>query len=234
MPRRVHVRQLQTGEVPLTREQSHHLRKVLRLGDGEAVELFDDLGQIAAGILKHVGAAGASVRVELVTAPGNRVFSLTIAAAVPKGERADWMIEKLSELGVDAFIPLAAARSVVLPEGRNKHERWVRIALESAQQSHRSGTMRIEKLTPINAAIQELAGSGWVCAMAQGRTPIEQAARNLPTSLTLFIGPEGGWTDEEMAAFAGAGIVPVQLTETILRVETAAIAAAAVVLMTRR
>jgi 16S rRNA (uracil1498-N3)-methyltransferase len=124
---------------------------------------------------------------------------------------------------------LAAARSVVLPRGRNKQERWERIALESAKQSRRSGTMRIAPLTPLAAALAAMAGAGWVLSTADDAQPIAQLARSPLSSVTAFIGPEGGWTDDELAAFSRAGVTPVRLTDTILRVETAAIAAAATV-----
>src|SRR5687767_15989799 len=96
----------------------------------------------------------ASVRVGSVDEAGPRGLDWTIAAAVPKGDRADWMVEKLSELGVEEFIPLASARSVVLPEGRNKRERWVRIATEAAKQSRRGGVMRVGELTPVAEALK--------------------------------------------------------------------------------
>ena len=229
MPRRIHVPKLQPGEIVLTGEQAHHARKVLRLDDGAAVEIFDDAGQVAAGVLLHRGTSDAAVRIESTISEPRRRFSLTIAAAIPKGERADWMVEKLSELGVGTFIPLAAARSVVLPRGRNKQERWERIALESAKQSRRSGTMRIAPLTPLAAALAAMAGAGWVLSTADDAQPIAQLARSPLSSVTAFIGPEGGWTDDELAAFSRAGVTPVRLTDTILRVETAAIAAAATV-----
>jgi 16S rRNA (uracil1498-N3)-methyltransferase len=234
MTRRIHTRALHTGEVALTPEQAHHARKVLRLGEGETVEVFDDAGNVAAGILRLKGSIDASVAVEQVCSVPAGAIAVTIAAAVPKGERADWMIEKLSELGVDRFIPLAAARSVALPVGRNKHERWMRIATESAKQSRRAGTMRIEALTPVDVAIKEFDGAGWVCSTTGDLISLDQAIREPPHAATLFIGPEGGWTKEELNRFAAAGISPIGLTRTVLRVETAAIAAASILLISCR
>jgi 16S rRNA (uracil1498-N3)-methyltransferase len=234
MARRLHTPLVHLGDVSLTAQQAHHARKVLRLSDGEAVELFDDAGNIAPGVLRLSGTSDASVHVEAIGPPMSSTFSLTVAAAIPKGERADWMIEKLSELGVAAFIPLAASRSVVLPEGRNKLERWGRIATESAKQSRRRGTMRIGTLTSVEMAIQQLNGIGWVCSTERTATSILHMAHDLPESMTIFIGPEGGWTEEELAGFARARIASVQLTDTVLRIETAAIAAAALLLAAGR
>jgi 16S rRNA (uracil1498-N3)-methyltransferase len=155
--------------------------------------------------------------------------SITIAAAVPKGERADWMIEKLSELGCHRFIPLATERSVVLPEGKNKHDRWTRIAIESAKQSRRAGVMQIDPLTPLaDAAHDDTPSLKLVLSTDTTAQLIIDALRASPNTLTLFIGPEGGWTDEELTLFSTKNIPGVKLTSTILRTETAAIAAAAI------
>ena len=169
------------------------------------------------------------------TAPATR-STWTVAAAVPKGERADWMVEKLSELGTAAFVPLAAARSVVLPEGKNKRERWSRIATEAAKQSRRAGVMRIGELTSVGPVLEDLAetsnAAGWYFSTAGDAKPAGEAADALPAgtrSIVAFVGPEGGWTDDELSRFAAAGLTPVRLTPTVLRVETAAVAAAAVI-----
>ena len=214
---------------------------MLRLAAGSIVEVFDDAGATARGVFLPESAGTAAVRVEAIDAPiQSGRLQWTVAAAVPKGDRADWMVEKLSELGATAFIPLAAARSVVLPEGRGKRDRWMRIATESAKQSRRSGVMQIAELTSLDAAIDSVAArirqsepmaGGWVFATeTKGMTAKDaiDAAGKL-ASLTLFIGPEGGWTPAELAAFGAAGITTVRLGESILRIETAAIAAGALV-----
>ena len=179
---------------------------------------------------------GVAVRVDRVedAAPARPAVRLTVAAAVPKGDRADWMVEKLSELGVAEFVPLAAARSVVLPGGRNKRERWVRIATESAKQSRRAGVMRVGELTPVAEALRVESGAAcWFLATEAESAPVQiaTATASLAVGATLvaFVGPEGGWTDDELRQFAAASARAVRLTDTVLRVETAAVAVAAVV-----
>ena len=236
--RRIHIPLLRLGDIPLESAQAHHARDVLRLAEGTAVDVFDNSGASAHGVLIHLGRREAAVRVTRIDSPaGTPAFQWTVASAVPKGDRADWMVEKLSELGAAALIPLATARSVVLPQGTNKQERWSRIATEAAKQSRRPGVMRIEALTPVGAAVQELAGSEpgaharWFLATEVPGTPIAQAvaAARGTAMLTLFVGPEGGWTEAEIAAFELAGLTAVRLGPTLLRIETAAIAAGAVV-----
>lgn len=242
MARRIHLRELRLGQTSLDPAQAHHLRDVLRLTHGSAVEVFDDAGATAPAVLHLLSDGTAAVSVENIVPAVTSGLRWTVASAVPKGERADWMVEKLSELGALAFIPLATARSVVLPEGKNKRERWERLATQAARQSRRAGVMRIEELTPLEAAIAAVgkAGegtihaahkAGWFLATEVPAMPVGQAValgRGLE-ELTLFIGPEGGWSAGEIAAFQKAGLTAVQLTSTVLRVETAAVAAAAVV-----
>jgi len=227
MTRRLHVRHLHVGNVQLPEAEAHHARDVLRMNELAIVELFDDAGQVARGKLSFDGQRGASVAVDAVHTPAVAPFQLTIAAAVPKGERADWMIEKLGELGVSRFIPLATERSVVLPGGTNKRQRWERLAIESAKQSRRAGIMRIDDLTPLESAMS----SGWYLSTNDDAASIgEMLGQKREQELRLFIGPEGGWTDAERTAFDAAGLTGVRLTDTILRIETAAVAAAAVVI----
>ena len=229
--RRVHVPRLFIGEVELDENQAHHVRDVLRLTAGTTVEVFDDIGATARGTLAFYEDQRAAVHVERVEAPSVVTMRWTVASAVPKGNRADWLIEKLSELGTSRFIPLSADRSVVVPEGRNKLQRWARLAEESAKQSRRPGVMSIDDVTDVTDAIEQLGdGDGWYLSTTAGAAPIARLiAQPLPTSLTLFIGPEGGWTDGEIHRFEQAGLTGVALTATILRVETAAVAAAAIV-----
>src|SRR5678816_394715 len=115
-----------------------------------------------------------------------------------RGDRADWMVEKLSELGVLEFVPLAAARSVVLPERRGKRDRWLRIATEAAKQSRRAGVMRITELAPLDDALvrAKAAGAAWFLSTEEEyATPIGEAVGRTPprNGITAFIGPEGGW-----------------------------------------
>jgi 16S rRNA (uracil1498-N3)-methyltransferase len=227
--RRVHVPALKVGEITLDAAASRHARDVLRLGEGTEVEAFDDAGAVATGVITKLSPQ-VLVRIETIDAPSPGQFELTIAAAVPKGERADWMVEKLSELGCACFIPLATERSVVLPEGRNKRERWLRIATESAKQSRRRGVMRIEELTKLSELLQR--DDRMICLSTEPKVPSLVTALRADTvsQLTLLIGPEGGWTDAEIAVFAAKKVSGNGLTTTVLRLETAAIAAASVVM----
>ena len=234
--RRIHVSKLSQGDLSLDEREAHHARDVLRLAEGAAVEVFDDAGATASATLIYRNSREVLVRVDSIQPPPASSVKLVIASAIPKGARADWMVEKLSELGVDIFVPLATARSVVLPEGQQKRLRWERIAAEAAKQSRRAGVMRIEPLINLESLIQRVAENH--AAAGYGSTspaalPIAQAvdrrqARSPISSWNIAIGPEGGWTEQEIAMLDQANFLSIKLTSSVLRVETAAIAAAAV------
>ena len=246
MLRRIHTKVLARGDVPLDDAAAHHTRDVLRLGVGSPVELFDDDGATAGGEIVACSPTEVIVRVGEVATTAAPALRLTIASAVPKANRADWMIEKLSELGVDRFIPLQTARSVVHPDGKNKLDRWQRLATEAARQSRRRGVMTVLPLTHIEALLAGTNRSapprpgqsqpvGWFCSTS----PAARAIRDLLSGpllgeLILCVGPEGGWTTQEEAAFEVAGFVAVALTDTVLRIETATLAAAALTLLVAR
>jgi 16S rRNA (uracil1498-N3)-methyltransferase len=229
--RRLHIDALRAGSVELDRDEAHHARDVLRLKVGDGVELFDDTGHVARGAIERCDAGTVVARVEQIVAQ-TTTTGITIASAVPKGDRAEWMIEKLSELGVDRFIPLSTARSVVHPTGKNKRERWQRIAIESAKQSRRSGVIAIDELTPVDRVLENERPALFLDIDPHVPSLLDHLPSEFSTPksrVTLLIGPEGGWTDEEVARMRAAGLTGVRLTATILRVETAAVAAAAIV-----
>lgn len=235
MNRRFYIMQLAAGQVQLDARQSRHLRDVLRIGVGEAVELFDDAGRRAqARVLSTADAV--VLKVAAVEEAAARAMELVVAAAVPKGPRADWMVEKLSELGVASYIPLETARGIVHPEA-GKLQRWGRMAEESAKQCKRSGVMRIEtpmRVQSVCAAPQWEKAARWCMTTGEGAVPAAEVLAELrgDGALLALIGPEGGWTEGELELMREGRFQMVALTRTILRIETAALALAAVV-MTR-
>jgi len=228
--RRLLVEQLAPGPVRLPDDQAHHARDVLRMREGDEVELFTAAGQSARATLTSVAPGEVIADVGEVTDASPAAVQLIVASAIPKAARADWMIEKLSELGVHRFIPLITDRSVVHPEGKGKLQRWERLAAESAKQSGRPGVMRIAPLTPAREVIANVPAETTILPLCTG--PDAQPFSSilpLPSSILVLIGPEGDWSDGELRLFADRHLTPITLGATILRVETAAIAAAAIV-----
>ncbi|MGA3065707.1 MAG: RsmE family RNA methyltransferase [Tepidisphaeraceae bacterium] len=224
--RRIHLTEISLGKTDLCQAHARYLRDVLRLTPGEPVEVFNGAGSLGRGSISAIEADRVTIEITRIDPPEPGATYLCIAAAVPKGPRADWMIEKLSELGVEDFFPLITHRGVVLPKGEEKFDRWRRLAAEASRQSGRASVMQIHPLVNLPELLARPSPPRWFLSPQEDAQRISQLA--LPPSLMMLIGPEGGWTDEEIAHFAAAGLIGVRLTRTILRIETAAIAAAAI------
>lgn len=211
----------------LDRQESHHARKVLRLSVGDPVELFDGQGALAqASIEKYDAAARALCHIISTQHQPPIIPSITVASAVPKGPRADAMVAQLSQLGVDRFIPLQADHSVAAPSPA-RLERFAKSAIESAKQCRRLWLMRVEEPhTPADAWAEE--GYDLKLITAQGCDPLPDLADRLRSSrnVLVLVGPEGGWSPAERASSTDAGCLNWSIAPNVLRIETAATAAA--------
>lgn len=211
----------QKGEIVLNPEEVRHL-KAQRLKPKEKVSLFNGKGIVAVAELAEEGKVGL---LETHEVPKNS-FSLTIAVSVPKGERADWMLQKLGELGVSRIIPLKTERSVVLPR-EAKQERWQRILIEACKQSRQAWIPELKPLSTIEEALKQEAKLKIL--LDQNGKPLLDLLQEKPKSALAFIGPEGGFTGEEKNLLETAGCVPASLGKQVLRIETAAMAVAVAV-----
>ena len=204
----------QLGALSIDDATVHHLRRVLRLRDGERVSLTDGAGR---WLLASVCMDGSSMTLEaageIVTEPP-RTDTFTLAVAMPKGDRLDWLVQKVTELGVDRLVLLHADRSVVRwkPDRvETQLARLRRIADEACRQSRR--VWRVEIDGPIEASILL---ADFVVAEPGGR-------RLASSDRSVAVGPEGGWSSDELDAARDQ----VSLGSNILRTETAAVAATA-------
>lgn len=207
-------------------EQTRHVRRVLRRGEGDRVELFDGEGGLASAVIAGFDGPRALCRVEHLEQYEPPTPRITVAAALPKGTRPDDMVDQLSQLGADRLVPLATERATVNPRAQ-KLERLDRQAVEAAKQCGRLHLLQIEPAKSFDEALAEPADLRLIAAR-DGR-PLELGPRlRQATSVQVFIGPEGGWTEHELAAADEAGALRWSLGGHVLRIETAAVAAAAV------
>lgn len=214
--------------VELEKEESHHAAKVLRLRVGEAVSLFDGNGVLAEGVIERLGSRVA-VRMKRVHRALPIAPRIDVAVALPKGARADVMIEQLSQLGCDSIIPLRTRRSIVDPR-ETKLDRFARAAIESAKQCGRAHVMTIA--APISFGPALWKGSHDLRLIASpGGTSHEAVNVQLRSAkhVLILIGPEGGWAEEELKDAGEARCEAWALGPHVMRIETAAVAAVTVV-----
>ena len=212
-------------------EEAHHLVAVLRAVEGQEVELFDGKGVEAVGTLERIEGRGAVVRVEKVrTARFELPCRFTVAVAPPRQHRASYLVEKCTELGAAAFWPMLAARSTVKPQAA-VCQRWTRRAVEAAKQARRTWVPEVAEPQNLHTVLERGAEfDATVMLHAQDQAVSLQSwmlKQPQTRSVLILIGPEGGWTEEEVAAAARAGFALVKLTPTVLRTETCAVAACA-------
>lgn len=191
----------------------HHVERVLRLRAGEVVTVSDGRGGLRA--CTFVAGGGLEPAADVEQAPA-RTPSVGVGFALVKGDRPEWIVQKLTECGVDRIIPFAAARSIVRwdeAKAAKNRQRLLVVAREAAMQSRQRWLPTVEPLRPFDEVVRAAGGVA--------RTDMGGATPTLATP-TLLVGPEGGWSDEERAALPD----PVSLGPAVLRAETAAVAAA--------
>ena len=225
---RFYVSELTPPQVVLSGAEAHHALHVLRQKKGDPVELFDGMGMRAAGRIVEIQRSTLTVALQTVEGPAEPPRPrIHLAFAPPKGKRLDWLLEKTTELSVASLQLLLCQRSVVTPKcGPANRLRWQAICTSAARQSKLTYLPRIlppVELTELVSA--EPSGTGVIAHTAPSAPPLAQvldAAQG--EQITLLVGPEGGWTEAELRAAKTAGFLPARVGQTILRVETAAVA----------
>ena len=224
------------GAVTLDEAEARHLMQVLRHKPGDEVVVFDGRGAEADARIESASKRGATLQVLAVrTTEPDGPPRLTIATAVPKGDRFRWLVEKATELGVDRLIPLSTERSVVDPRD-TKLDRMRQAVVAACKQCRRN---RLMEISPTATLTQFLAEPSAVSALAvahpKGR-PASEWLGAVPSTIPLavLVGPEGGLTDEEVERAITAGAERIALGAHILRIETAVIAIAALAMIGSR
>ena len=230
---RVYVAQaLQSGmRCRIAGSAANHLLRVLRLGVGTAVTLFDGTGGEYAARIESVlkDAVVAEVGAHAATERESSVH-LTLAQGISRGERMDWVIQKATELGVRRIVPLITLRSVVRLDARQaqrKLQHWSGISIAACEQCGRNRVPELAAPLELREFLADAASAATLAVVLAitASTRIRELDRR--ERITLLVGPEGGLAEEERSAAIAAGFRPVQLGPRILRTETAAVAALA-------
>lgn len=214
----------------LTGAHAQHLVQVLRARVGQEFDVAAS-GRVRRGRILSI--SDARVEFELgEDVPTAALPEMTLLLAVFKFDRMEWAIEKCTELGVSRIVPVIARRTDahLAAAAPNRAERWQRLARQAAEQSRRTLPPEISSPVKIKDAVQTPAEMRILLAEHEQQVSLADALAFHPPGqpVALAIGPEGGWTHDEVTAFTAAGWIAATLGPTILRAETAAIAALAV------
>jgi 16S rRNA (uracil1498-N3)-methyltransferase len=220
----LHELETRSGEFAIEGDEAHYLSRVVRVRVGERISATDGRGLVAT--LEVVG-TGASLRLrELARERFERTHRLEIWCGAPEGDRADWLVEKLGELGVAALVPLECSRGR-WARARARVERWERLAVAALRQSRSPWRLEVSPPRTLPEAFAA-AGAGstkWLCQM--GGPPVSGAdLRARPGVSIVAIGPSSGFDTQELKLLSEQGFDPMGLGRSRLRTETAALAVA--------
>jgi len=240
MRRRFFVEQFDSQSAALRGDAAEHLGRVLRAEPGQLYELSDGqrvwLGRVERVALSKRGESRIDFALVEPVAAREPSVQIDLLLSLVKFDRFEWCLEKVTELGAREIIPLAAARTdkALIAAAEKRRSRWEKILAESAQQSRRLRPPSIGVAVPPEKAFAQCAAGTKIFLSERREAPsirevLAPAKRASSCVAAIAIGPEGGWTGEEIAVASAAGFAEVSLGENILRTETAVVAAMAVV-----
>jgi 16S rRNA (uracil1498-N3)-methyltransferase len=226
-------------KVLLGKDHAHQIRSVLRMSAGDHIIILDNQGceyDVVLTSVRHDEVIGEVAQKR--QAAGEPSVQITLFQSILTRDKFEFVLQKGTEVGVSCFVPVITARSLVRettikPE---KLDRWQRIITEAAEQSHRGRIPELLSPVSFEKAIQELSSfeKCLIAWPAEGSSPIRVALhptdKNISKTIALLIGPEGGFTEQEVVAAKENGAIPITLGPRILRTETAAIVAATLIL----
>lgn len=215
-------------------DEAHHAVAVRRLAVGEQVVLTDGCGVSVVGEVASTGKRVFEVRASSVLVHEPATPRVTVVQALPKGDRGELAVEVLTEIGAAVIVPWAASRSVAVWRGERavkSHAKWVATSREAAKQARRSWFPVVAPMASL-ADVVRLIEEADLAVVLHEEGPASFASLEVPAegSIVVVVGPEGGISPEELAAFADAGVQGVKLGSEVLRTSTAGVAAVAALL----
>jgi 16S rRNA (uracil1498-N3)-methyltransferase len=225
---------LESDVVVLSGAEGRHAATVRRLRPGERADVGDGVGLVAECAVARYGTGGLELTVLARREVPRPDPAITVVQAIPKGDRGELAVDEMTEVGVDRIVPWAAARCVPVWQGARGERslaKWRLTAREAAKQSRRAWIPEVTDVATARQAAQLIAKAARAIVLEPGA--VDSLGRlSLPESgdLLVVVGPEGGITDEESAAFRAAGATACRLGPTVLRTSTAGTVAAAILL----
>ncbi|HET7689707.1 MAG TPA: 16S rRNA (uracil(1498)-N(3))-methyltransferase [Nocardioidaceae bacterium] len=229
------VASVQAGDaVTLDGSEGHHAVTVRRIRAGEQIALTDGAGTTAVVTVTSTGKKSLEGTVDTVTSAAAEVQRVVVVQAIPKGERGELAVEMLTEVGVDVIVPWAASRSIAVWKGERAEKslaKWRSAAREAAKQARRSWFPEVTDVASTDDVAALLAKAGVPVVLHEAASgPLSNIPIPGRAEIVIVVGPEGGISDEELAAFAAVGAEPVRMGSSVLRSSTAGVAAAAALL----
>jgi 16S rRNA (uracil1498-N3)-methyltransferase len=224
-------------EVVLTGDEARHAH-VKRIRAGEQVALTDGAGTTATSTVSASDRSSLTARLDDVTAVPPELPRVVVVQAVPKGDRGELAVEMLTEVGVDVVVPWAAERCVPVWRGDKQAKavaRWRATALAAAKQSRRSWFPDVTDLVSTEEVVRLLGDASVPVVLHEAASgPLADLPVPGRGEIVIVVGPEGGISDAELAAFATVGAEPVRMGSSVLRTSTAGVAATAALLARTR
>ena len=220
--------------VELDGEEGHHAAVVRRTAVGEEVGLTDGAGSLARCRVTTVSRSGLTAEVLEVTSRAAELPRVVVVQAIPKGERGELAVEMLTEVGVDVIVPWAASRSVARWRGDRAEKslaKWRTAAREAAKQARRVWFPTVTAPASTQDVVGLLAGASVRVVLHEAASgPLADVPVPGRGEIVVVVGPEGGISDEELAAFGAVGAEPLRMGSSVLRSSTAGVAAVAALL----
>lgn len=219
-------------QVLLSPSDSHHIKAVFRMKTGETLRLTDGAGNLFEGTLGPDSGQGASVTLIRKIPEGKATTPLTLAAALLKKDAMELVIQKAAELGVATLQPMTTSRTIVKTGALDKLPRWQKIADEAAKQCGRPERLQIQAIRPLTGIVKDAAEK--ILFWEKGGMSLHEyfgtrKSEAGSSGLLMIIGPEGGFSEDEAELARASGCHLLSLGRNILRAETAALAATALV-----
>ncbi|QDT91426.1 RsmE family RNA methyltransferase [Gimesia algae] len=215
--------------------EAHHLLHVLRMRTGDTVLVFNGRGAEAEGVISKTSRKTVEIQVTLRhAAPTSSQVPLILATAVPKGDRFRWLVEKAAELGVTKLVPLLTERSSVDP-GDNRLKKLQQTIVSAAKQSGQIQLMELAEVQKWDTFLSEINQTECRLLIADPAgcgIDLFKLSEKPESPVVILIGPEGGFTPDELQSAQEKGAKSVRLSEGILRIETAAILFAGLIRLT--
>ncbi len=224
-------------KIVVAREEAHHISHVMRLVPGDDVVAFDGTGNEYLCRMEASGKNGVELHIEEVRRHDSCGAgpSVTLVQAIPKKDKMDLIVQKVTELGVACIVPAESERTVVhidKEKAGSRRERWEKISLAAAKQCGRTVLTKVSDLTKLSSAFELIKEHDLsiIPCLSDKTIPLSKVLPAVPPeSILIFIGPEGGFTPSEISLAIEAGAVPVSMGKLVLKSDTAAIVVPAII-----